>query len=111
MSILIDLRKKADIPPVFFSKLLNITVYTYIAYEQGKMVPPPEIIKMLSLMYNISESVFYESDSADDNLSEALKEMSKLSRDEKFKLLSFRVLGSNCKPTYKNIKKVKDDLS
>ncbi len=111
MSILLFLRNTADIPLVFFSKLLNITVYTYIAFEQGKMTPPPEIIKMLSLIYELDESVFYEPDPIiNETISTKIMRLNKMNYEDKFKLLSFRILGNDSKPTYKNIKKVKDQF-
>ena len=109
MEILTTLRCLGNIPPIFFSKLLNITVHTYIAYEQGKMSPPPEIIKMLAMMYDVDETVIYNSN-IDDSLTLKLNELLQMKDEDKYKLLSFRILGNNNIPNYRNIRKIKDTI-
>ena len=45
MDNLIKLRKLANVSPKILSKLLNVTVHTYIAFEQERMIMPKEILK------------------------------------------------------------------
>ena len=109
MEILVTLRYLAGIPPIFFSKLLNITVHTYIAYEQGKMLPPPEIIKMIAMLYDIEESVLYDFD-INDSIIKHVHELSEIGNDAKYKLLSSRILGGDITPNYRNIRKAKEKI-
>lgn len=109
MEILTTLRCLAEIPLTFFSKFLNVTVHTYVAYEQGKMIPPPEIIKMIAMLYNIDESVINNS-YVDASLIAKLDELAQMNIEDKYKVLSYRILGDNTIPNYHKIKKVKDNI-
>lgn len=109
MEILITLRCLAKIPLTFFSKLLNITVHTYVAYEQGKMMPPPEIIKMIAMLYNIDEAVINKS-YVDASLIARLNELGQMNNEDKYRILSYRILGNNSIPNYRSIRKVKDKV-
>lgn len=111
MEILTTLRCLAEIPLKFFSKLLNVTVHTYVAYEQGKMIPPPEIIKMIAMLYDIDSTIINSpSTIIDSSLVAKLNQLSQMNNEEKYKLLSFRILGDDTIPNYRNIRKVKDNI-
>ena len=111
MEILTTLRCLAEIPLKFFSKLLNVTVHTYVAYEQGKMIPPPEIIKMITMLYDIDPTIINSpSTIIDSSLAAKLNQLSQMNNEEKYKLLSFRILGDDTIPNYRNIRKVKDNI-
>lgn len=111
MEILKTFRCLADIPITFFSKLLNVTVHTYLAYEQGKMIPPPEIIIMIAMLYDIDASVVIDpSYSIDSTLMTKLNQVAQMNYQEKYKLLSYRILGDNSVPNYRNIRKVKNKI-
>lgn len=109
MEILTTLRCLAEIPLTFFSKLLNVTVHTYVAYEKGKMIPPPEIIKMIAMLYNIDEAVINDS-YVDASLIAKLDELAQMNNEDKYKMLSYRILGDNTVPNYHKIRKVKDNI-
>lgn len=109
MEILTTLRCLAEIPLTFFSKLLNVTVHTYVAYEKGKMIPPPEIIKMIAMLYNIDEAVINNS-YVDASLIVKLDELAKMNNEDKYKLLSYRILENKDIPNYRNIRKVKEKI-
>ena len=106
MEILTTLRCLGNIPPTFFSKLLNITVHTYIAYEQGKMSPSPEIIKMIAMLYDIDETVIYNC-CIDEALILELNRLANMETKDKYKLLSLRILGDDSIPNYRNIRKMR----
>ncbi len=111
MKNLIELRQIAGIDAKILAKLLNITVHTYNAFEQGKMSPAPEIIIMISLMYRIDGAVLVEpSLCLSRDVTDRLLIISKLSEDEKYIYLSSGILEKNVKPNYHNIKKVKEEI-
>lgn len=109
MDNLIKIRKFANVSPKMLSKLLNVTVHTYVAYEQGKMTPPPEIIKMIAMLYNIDEAVISNS-YVDESLIARLDELAQMNNEDKYKLLSFRILGNDSVPNYRSIRTVKDNI-
>lgn len=109
MKNLIKIREFSQVNSKIIAKLLNITVHTYRAFEQGKMTPPPEIIRMIAMMYRIDDLVLFDSAYFDQNVINNLIKISELSQDEKYNYLASGILGEE-KPNYHNIKKVKDQI-
>lgn len=105
------LRKMIDVPPKKLAKLLNVTAYTYIAFEQEKMNIPLEIVKMLSMIYQVDEEILLGSEMLQNaELSEKFSRIAKFPEDEKYNLLCKALLGENVKFNYHNIKEVKNKI-
>ena len=83
-------------------------------FAAGGLVNPLDVIEQITYLmfiYELDESVFYEPDLIiNETISTKTMRLNKMNYEDKFKLLSFRVLGNDSKPTYKNIKKVKDQF-
>lgn len=111
MNNLKELRMISNVSPKMLSRLLNVTVYTYLAYEQEKMNIPPELVKMISMIYDISEEIIlsplFEIDTS--SIKE-LTNIASMSEEERFKVLCHRIINDNCNPSYRDIKKIKDDI-
>lgn len=111
MNNLKALRTMANVSPKILSKLLNTTVYTYLAYEQEKMMIPPELVKMISILYDIKEELIIDTAFQIDISSvQQLTMLSTMSEEEKYRVLSYRLLKNHCMPTYRDIKKIKDSI-
>lgn len=109
---MLKIRQITEISPKIISKLLNVTVHTYNAYEQERMTPPPEVIKMLSMMYRIDESLLTaESVCIDEHSMAKLQVIENLSETDKLSYLSAGLLGENTVPNYHNIRMVKDNIA
>lgn len=108
MDNLIKIRKLANVSPKILSKLLNVTVHTYIAFEQERMIMPKEILKMLSLVFRIDEeTIFDSSKQLSDKDTEQLIKISLLSDEEKLKYLASGILEENITINYRNISNIK----
>lgn len=109
MNNLRDIRDIAKIEPKFIAKLLNVTVHTYIAYEQEKMQMPPEVIKMIEIIYDIDKTALFDVDAyLHPNILKKLKELSMA--ENKYELMTFRLLGEIKNPNYHYISKVKNQI-
>lgn len=108
MDNLIKIRKLSNVSPKMLSKLLNVTVHTYLAFEQEKMVIPKEIIKMLSLVFRADEEIILDSSKQlSDKDTEQLIKISSLSDEEKLKYLASGILEENITINYRNISNIK----
>ena len=111
MDNLLKIRKLANVNPKILSKLLNVTVHTYLAFEQEKMVISFELIKMLSLIFRIDEKkIIDSSNQLEKQDKEQLIKISSLSEEEKLHYLALGILGEGVKINYKNISKVKNKI-
>ena len=52
-SNLLYIRQRSNSTKKLIAKLLNVSVYTYIGYETGRLLIPNEILTMLAKVYNI----------------------------------------------------------
>lgn len=112
MGNLLKIRLITEVFPKIIAKLLNITVHTYNAFEQGRMTPPPEVVKMIAMMYRIDESLLTAEPLCIDKHSlEKSQVITKLPGPEKFSYLSVEILGKNVVPNYRNIGTVKEKIS
>lgn len=105
------LRALIDVPPKKLAKLLNVTAHTYIAFEQEKMKIPLEIVKMLSMIYQVDEAVILGSEMLlNAELNEKFTRIAKLPEEEKYNRLCEALLGKNVKLNYHNIKEIKNKI-
>lgn len=106
-------RDIANVPPILLARLLNVTVHTYIAYEQEKTSMEKEIVKMLSLIYCVNElDLFAPVETINDITLQYLNNLSTLSIEDKQKELLRNLTGKESAVlNYRNINKVKRDLA
>jgi DNA-binding XRE family transcriptional regulator len=109
------LRELIDVKPKTMANLLNVTTHTYNAYERETMFPSNEVVEMLSIIYEVDKSVIIgECELNDENIKSKLCSISKLTEEEKYKVLATRLLGDDVKLSRKNIrdkrKAIKDSL-
>lgn len=105
-------RKESGIEARQIARLLNVTVHTYLGFEQEKMSIPPEIEIMLALIYCVDRAELFCEESL--IRKDAVKRVQTLSNYDKnalFELLSTRLLGG-CHTTvnYRTISKVKNEI-
>ena len=110
MNNLIEIRKIADVNPKIMSKLLNVTVHTYLAFEKAQMEMPKEILKMISMIFRVDEETIDSSKSLSEDTVEQLREISSLSAEDKIKYLASGILGESTAVNYRNISIVKNKL-
>lgn len=111
-SNLLFIREKLQITKKFISQLLNVSVYTYIGYESGRLIIPIEILIMLSKIYNIStrDLLCKPQDITDDCLI-IIERLNKLSKEEKENMLIKNLIGcSSNNLSYKEISAIKNKI-
>lgn len=111
-SNLLFIREKLQIIKKFISQLLNVSVYTYIGYESGRLIIPIEILIMLSKIYNIStwDLLCKPQDITDDCLM-IIERLNKLSKKEKENMLIKNLIGcSSNNISYKEISAIKNKI-
>ena len=106
-------RDIANVPPILLSRLLNVTLHTYIAYEQEKTSMEKVIVEMLSLIYCVNElDLFAPIETINDITLKYLNNLSTLSIEDKQKELLRNLTGKDSAVlNYRNISKVKRDLA
>lgn len=110
MNHLRELRDLTGTPQKMLSKLLNVTVHTYIAFEQKRMTLTPEIIVMLSMMYHVDKQMITGELSIDNNTRTQLSMIGGMGEEEKLTFYAERLLGKHIKPTGKNIRSKKKEI-
>lgn len=111
MENLSKIRKIAGISPKVMSKLLNVTVHTYNAFEKGNMMPSPEIIRMIAMMYRVDESVLTnDSLPLDHDTVKRLLFVAELSENDRFIYLYSEILKENETPNYHSISLAKERI-
>lgn len=111
MKNLARIRALADVSSKDISSLLNESVYVYHAYEIGRLPIPLEIIKMISMIYEIDESILTDDSlPLDQETENRLTALSKLSENERYIHLYSHILEKDQVPNYRNIKRVKERI-
>ncbi len=111
MEILYRIRQIVGVDAKTLSRLLNVTVHTYIGFEQGKMTPPPEILKMLAMIYRIDYNLLFGcQNKLDEDTIKALKKIEEMHETDKRAYLSDGILDNDDKLNYHNVKKIKDGI-
>lgn len=98
------------------ASLMNVTVYTYQGYEDDRMVMRPEMVILVSMIYNIDKNDIFcpESNVSEDTL-EKLNNLSAMSEKERYSQLILNLMGEKKdRVGYKQIniilKKIRDEL-
>jgi transcriptional regulator with XRE-family HTH domain len=94
------------------ANLLQITAHTYAAIEQGILTPTPEILEILSRIYGIPKSIFYEKS---ENYSSVLRNyvvlFEQLNEDERYEKAFKNLVGeAPGKTPYKQIFKARQQI-
>lgn len=112
MNNLNNFRKTSGIEAKQLARLLNVTVHTYLGFEQEKMEMPLEIQIMLSIIYCVDRNELFCEESF--IRSDSVKRIQALSHYDKttlFVLLSKRLLGNeHISVNYRTINKVKSQI-
>lgn len=105
-------RELAGVPPKHLSKLLNVTVHTYIGYEQQKITIPDEIFLMIAKIYSIdSNEIFVPQENVTDSVRETLSYYSTLDEKARLELLCSNLTdGSKTALTYRDVRKAKNEI-
>lgn len=111
-SNLLFIREQLQITKKFISKLLNISVYTYAGYENGRLSIPIEILIMLSKIYNISTSdLLCKPKNISNDCLKLIEQLNKLSEKEKEATLIKNLTdGSSYNLSYKRINTIKSKI-
>jgi len=108
MVILSEMRLAADIDVSFLTKLLSVSKYAYLAYEDGSRIIPKEIIYMLAKIYDVDINVLFNG--IDEKTKLALLKIKLMSKEDKKNYLTSNLLGNGIKLTYHNVNKVKKKI-
>lgn len=104
------IREIAKIPKKMISDLLNVSVYTYTGYEQGRLPIPYENETIIKRMYNININELYcDINSLSFTTKNKLLGFSQLSEQEKKEALIYNLTKKHKKNlTYRQINKIKN---
>ena len=103
-------RELANIEPKMLSKLINDTVYAYLAYERERLTPTEETKVLLSLLYKVDISEIFSSTQCKDDTMERLSALSDLNDVQKLEYLMSGVFEPGVKPTSANVRKIKNNI-
>ncbi len=105
-------RKESGVEAKQLARLLNVTVHTYLGFEQEKMCIPPEIEIMLAVIYCVERSeLFCEKSQIKKDSIKRIQSLSHYDKTVLLDLLSTRLLGSDhIAVNYRTINKVKDEI-
>ena len=104
------IRTTANIRPGLLTKYLNISAHTYLLYEKGALPVPYEILKMISIVFSVSLEILKDDVDVPEDIIGQQVELSKLTDDEKIKIMTLRMLPNGEKLNYRNIRKIKDRI-
>lgn len=105
------IRKLADVSLKNMSNLLNESAYVYNAYETGRLPIPLEIIKMISMIYEVDKSILTDDSlPLDQETENRLTALSKMTGNERYIHLYSHILEEGQVPNYRNIKRVKERI-
>ena len=105
-------RTESGIDVKLLAKLLNVTVHTYLAFEQEKMHLPYEIKIMLSMIYEVDENDFFcESSDLTNDTKQKVQKLSQLKDENLIKVLKERLFENpNVDINYRTVNKVKKEI-
>lgn len=94
------------------SKLLNVTVHTYIGFEQEKITIPLEIVVMLSKIYDISaDEIFVPKEELKKATEDTVCNYSTLDDEQRFKVLCSNLTGGEKNDvTYRDVRRIKNTI-
>lgn len=112
MNNLFFFRSIAKIKSKQLAKLLNVTVHTYIGFEQERMCIPIEIQAMLSRIYGIDKmDLFCKQTILKSETIEAVKKLSELEECELMNVIKLRLFNNrDMDINYRTIKKIKKEI-
>lgn len=112
MNNLFFFRSIAKIKSKQLAKLLNVTVHTYIGFEQERMCIPIEIQAMLSRIYGIDKmDLFCKQTLLKSETIEAVKKLSELEECELMNVIKLRLFNNrDMDINYRTIKKIKKEI-
>ena len=112
MNNLLFFRNTAGIKPKLLAKLLNVTVHTYLGFEQEKMCIPDEIQIMLSIIYDIDKiDLFSHQSFLSSETIETIKKLSQLEEYEVMDIVKNRLFGNvGVDINYRTVKKIKKEI-
>ena len=95
-SNLLYIRQRSNSTKKLIAKLLNVSVYTYIGYETGRLLIPNEILIMFAKVYNIPTSdLFCREEDISNATTNKLSFLSNISEAEREKQLIKNLTGSS----------------
>ena len=102
-------REKSLLTPKQLSRLLNISVHTYIAMEQDKCSISTETIIMISKIYKIPSRFLFENlEKNEQEIDQAMEVFAKLEENDRFILAMKNLTNDEVgKSIYRQIRKVK----
>lgn len=102
-------REQSNLTPKQLSRLLNITVHTYHAMEQGKISFRPDIIEMLSRIYQVQ--ITDSGENQDGELKRIGEAFGTLSEEDRFFKAMENLTGTGSyQPSYRKVAKVKQNI-
>lgn len=106
------IREIAKIPKKIISDLLNVSVYTYTGYEQGRLLIPFENVIIIKRIYNINiKELYCDINDISITTKNELMIFSKLSNQEKKERLIYNLVKKHKNGlTYRQINKIKDAI-
>lgn len=108
---LLYIRQKSKTTKKILACYLNISVYTYTGYENNRLAIPPEVLTMLSIMFDIPKHTLFDKIDNNIEVNKKIEYLSKLTEQEKEKLFILRLTGKTYKKlSYHKISTIKKQL-
>ena len=108
---LLYIRQKSKTTKKFLAYFLNISVYTYTGYENNRLAIPPEVLTMLSIIFDIPKHTLFDKVESNSEVNKKIEYLSKLTEQEKEKLFILRLTGKTQeKISYHQISTIKKQL-
>ena len=106
-------RELADVTPKQLSKLLNVTVHTYIGFEQEKNTIPAEILLMLGKVYSIDPTeISIPQNELNTKTKTVISGYSTLTEDKKIEVFCYNLTGKRKNNlTFCDIKRIKQEIT
>lgn len=103
-------RELSGIDRLIIARFLNVNIYTYMGYENERLVLPKSIERMIAKMYNIEvDDIYRISDLLSQDTVANLKSISLLEKDKQIELLFFNLTGKKSgRLTYREISQIKN---
>lgn len=106
------LRELSGITPKQLAKLLNVSVHTYKALEQGRLSISKTYLQMLGKIYSVELNVFLVPiEEIGESTIEKMYRLSCLTEEQRYAVLCNNLTDGNCSNvTYRDVRKVKEKL-